>query len=321
MSRLALALAVSAVLLAPAVGGSRAFAAEKSEGLKPTGAKKRVAVFKFEDKTDHTWRWWSGKGVGDGMADMLVTSLVKSGRYRVFERQEIEAALGEQRLGTAGVVTQESAAKAGKMLGAEYAIIGSVTEFGWKKRSTGGLLKAAGVGGGLSQTSAVVGIDVRFVNTTTGEIEKAETVRKQKSSMGVGVNTSQVTFASQDKFDESIVGKATREAIDDITTLLDGMSGGGGGWSAKIVTVAGGNCIINAGSESGLKPGQHFLVFRAGEELKDPDTGESLGAEETQVGEIEVTSDFGGKGKASNCRVVSGSLQKGDSVREKGAKK
>ena len=321
MKRLALFLAVFAVLLAPTLCGSRASAAEKSEGLKASGAKKRVAVFKFEDKTDHSWHWWSGKGVGDGMADMLVTALVKSGRYRVFERQEIEAALGEQRLGTAGVVTQESAAKAGKMLGAEYAIIGSVTEFGWKKRSTGGLLKAAGVGGGLSQSSAVVGIDVRFVNTTTGEIEKAETVRKQKSSMGVGLNTNQMAFESQDKFDESVVGKATREAINEITELLQGISGGGGEWSARVVTVTGGNAIINAGSESGIKPGQRFLVFRAGEDLKDPDTGESLGAEETQVGEIEVTGDFGSKGKASNCRVVSGSLQKGDSVREKGAKK
>jgi len=45
--------------------------------------KKRVAVFAFEDKTSHVVRWWTGQPVGEGMADMLITALVKSGRYTV----------------------------------------------------------------------------------------------------------------------------------------------------------------------------------------------------------------------------------------------
>ena len=292
-------------------------AAAKGDSPKPVGNKQRVAVFSFDDKTDHTWRWWSGKGVGDGMADMLTTVLVKSGRYRVFERQQIEAALSEQRLGTSGVVTEQSAAKAGKMIGAEFSIIGAVTEFGYKQRSTGGLLKRAGLGGGVSQSTAVVGIDVRFVNTTTGEVVKAETVRKQKSAMGVALDTRSMAFDSQSKFDESLVGKAVREAIDEIVGLLDPQGGGGGAWEAKVVTVDGSTCIINAGSAAGVKSGTRFLIFRKGAELTDPDTGESLGAKEEKVGEIEVTEDFGSTGKASNCKVISGSIQKGDVVRAK----
>ena len=53
--------------------------------------KKRVAVFAFEDKTNHQYRWWTGQPVGEGMADMLVTALAKSGKYRVFERKELDA--------------------------------------------------------------------------------------------------------------------------------------------------------------------------------------------------------------------------------------
>lgn len=64
------------------------------------------------------------------MADMLVTSLVKSGRYRVIERQEIEKIINEQQLGQSGMVTAQSAAKVSQLLGAEIAIIGNVTEFG-----------------------------------------------------------------------------------------------------------------------------------------------------------------------------------------------
>lgn len=309
MKRIALPLFVALAVLAAAP----ALAAEPG---KPMGKQKRVAVFSFEDKTEHTWHWWGGKGVGDGMADMLTTTLVKSGRYRVFERKQIEAALSEQRLGTSGIVTQESAAKTGKMIGAEFAIIGAVTEFGYKKRSTGGLLKAAGVGGGVSQTTAVVGVDVRFVNTTTGEVVKAESIRKQKSAMGLDVNTKQVAFDSESHFDNTLVGKVTREAIDGIMELLDAQ-GGGGPWEAKVVTVGSGTCVINAGSATGIKAGTRFVIVRVGEELKDPDTGESLGASEEEVGEVEVTGDFGTAGKAATCRILSGSVQKGDVVREK----
>lgn len=283
---------------------------------KPAGKQKRVAVFSFQDKTDRSFRFWSGKGVGDGMADMLTTALVKSGRYRVFERQQIDAALSEQALGQAGIVTEQSAAKAGKMIGAEFAVIGAVTEFGYKQRSTGGLLKKTGLGGGVSQATAVVAVDVRLVNTTTGEVMKAESIRKQKSSMGLDVDTKTMSFDTQSRFDETLVGKATRDAIDGIVALLDAQ-GGGGAWEAKVVTVGNGTCVINAGSGAGLKAGMRYLVMRAGEELTDPDTGESLGATEEKVGEIEVTGDFGSTGKASNCRIVSGSVQKGDIVREK----
>ena len=45
--------------------------------------KKRVAVFTFEDKTDQSYHWWDGRNPGDGMADMLTTALVKSGKYTV----------------------------------------------------------------------------------------------------------------------------------------------------------------------------------------------------------------------------------------------
>jgi curli biogenesis system outer membrane secretion channel CsgG len=282
-------------------------------------AKKRVAVFNFDDKTDHAWHWWTGQPVGHGMADMLTTSLVKSGKYRVFERQEIEKIMGEQALGMSGAVTPESAAKAGKMLGAEFAIIGAVTEFGYKKQSTGGALKKIGIGASVSKQSATVGIDVRFVNTTSGEILKAENVRREKKNLGGSLDTEDIRFDNQDKFDESLVGKATREAIEDIVKLLDEQSGAETVWEAKVVMMKDDQVIINDGAETGVKAGERFVIYRPGEEMIDPDTGESLGADETKVGEIEVVNNnFGGKGKASTCKVISGGdFQKGDIVRKK----
>lgn len=278
--------------------------------------KKRVAVFTFEDKSDHQHHWWGGQGVGEGMADMLITELVKSGRYSVLERGEIQKIMDEQALGQSGAVTQESAAKVGQLLGVELAVIGAVTEFGWSEGNVGGSLAKKGLGLGVKTTSATVAVDVRLVNTSTGEIIAADNVRKSESKKGLSVNTNAFDFDNRDKFDESIVGKATRQAIDEIVKKID-ENMVNVVWQAKVIK-ADAQVFINAGAGSGLTNGQRLLVFRAGEELVDPDTGISLGSEESQVGEIEVVNNNVGNGKASICKIISGAgFQRNDMVRMK----
>lgn len=46
--------------------------------------------------------------------------------------------------------------------------------------------------------------------------------------------------------------------------------------------------VINRGSEHGISIGDRFLVFGAGEQLSDPDTGESLGMLELVRGKARV---------------------------------
>ena len=280
-------------------------------------AKKRVAVFDFEDKTEHRWRWWNGQPVGHGMADMLTTELVKSGKYQVIERQAIAKIMQEQRLGQSGAITSQSAAEVGKLLGVELAIIGSVTEFGYKKSNVGGFLTKKGLGLGIQTASASVGIDIRFINTNTGEILAADNVRKEKSKKGLKVDTRQFSFKNKNAFDESLVGKATREAIKEIMNKIDSQMQSMP-WEAKIIKLAGNTVYINVGAEAGVNVGDVYAVYSKGEELIDPDTGLSLGAEETKVGEIEVTTNNIGNGKASKCIIKSGSgFKQGDLVRQK----
>lgn len=277
--------------------------------------KKRVAVFEFEDKTEHRWRWWTGQPVGQGMADMLTTELVKSGKYQVIERQAIEKIMQEQSLGQTGYVTAQSAAEVGKLLGVELAIVGAVTEFGYRKSDVGGFLKKQGFGLGVQSASAVVGIDVRFVNTNTGEIIAADNIRKEETKKGLKVDTREFSFKNKNAFDESLVGKATRGAIGEILNKIDAQMGSLP-WQAKIVRVSDNIVYINAGSESGINVGDVYEIYSLGEELIDPDTGLSLGAEETRIGEIQVTDNSIGNGKASKCVIKSGSgFKQGDLVR------
>jgi len=275
--------------------------------------KKRVAVFIFDDKADKSWRWWNNKGVGEGIAEMLTTALVKTGNYRVIERRQLDQILKEQDLGASGIVTPQSAAKIGKVLGVELAIMGAVTEFGYKKSDTGGRIK--GIGLGLQSQSATVGLDCRMVNTTTAEIIAADNVRKEKSSKGIRVSTRKLSFKNRKSFDESLVGKAAREAVKDVIRLID-KNAPNIPWQAKIVTVKGDKVFINAGAVSGIQTGDVFVIYQKGEELLDPDTGLSLGSMDTKVGAIKVTNPNLGEGKASQCSIVSGSgFNRGDFVR------
>lgn len=276
--------------------------------------KKRVAVFTFEDKTDHSWHWWDGRAPGDGMADMLTTELVKSGKYTVIERQEISKIMEEQNLGMTGRVTEQSAAQIGKLLGVELAVMGSVTEFGHSKSEKGGRFKGFGLG--VSNQKATVAVDVRFVNTNTGEILAADNVRKEESSGGISVSTPQVDFNNQNDFDNSIVGKATRACIEDIIGLVDKQMTDMP-WEGKIIMVQGATIYMKPGEDSGVKIGDTFSVYSKGEELIDPDTGLSLGSEETKVGTIEVTGMVAG-GKAAKATAKMGSgFKQGDIIRLK----
>ncbi len=276
--------------------------------------KKRIAVFDFDDKTNHAYHWWTGQPVGEGMADMLVTSLVKTGNYQVYERQEIQKIMQEQSMGQTGAVTQESAAQVGKLLGVELAIFGAVTEFGYSEGTVGGALKQKGLGLGVKSTKATVAVDVRFVNTTTGEIITAESVRKEESKKGLSVSTAKIDYENQSAFDESIVGKATRQAVDAVVEFVNNTTPSLP-WQAKIIK-GDGPIFINVGAVSGVQNNDQFVVYRAGEELVDPDTGLSLGAVETKVGTIKVTNNNVGNGKASQCVAVEGSgFQRNDLVR------
>ncbi len=277
--------------------------------------KKRIAVLVFEDKTDGAAGWWDGRiHPGEGISDMLVTALVNTDKYMVLERTEIDALLTEQDFGQSGRVTAQTAAEIGKMLGVEIAVLGAVTEFGYSKSDVGGATRRLGIG--VQSQSAVVAVDVRMVNVETGEILSADNVRKSESKRGLRVDTRRLDFASRNAFDQSIVGKATRDAVESIVDMVD-TGASNVRWSGKVVMTSGGTVVINAGELGGVSVGDRFKIFREGEELIDPDTGLNLGALESEIGEVEVVNNSVGEGKASQCRIISGEgFERGDIVRE-----
>lgn len=278
------------------------------------GKKKRIAVFAFDDKTDNRVGWYSQRSVGEGIADMVITELVKTGQYRVLERQELNALLAEQDLGQSGIVTPETAAEVGKVLGVELAVMGAVTEFGYKENNNG--VRIGGTNLGVGMMAAVTAVDIRIVNTSTGEILQAENIRRTKRAPSGSFSKGRIAFQSQQELDQSVVGKSAREAVEDVVALV-ARNADAIPWSAKVVTEQSGKVFINSGANDGVRVGDVFFVYRDGEALVDPDTGLKLGAIQAKVGKLQVADASVGEGKASLCTILEGSgFQRGDVVKE-----
>ena len=272
--------------------------------------KKRVAVARFEDRSGTGWH-----NIGDGVSDMLVTALVKSGSFSVLERQEMDKVVQEQQFSNSSMVTPETAAKLGKILGVELFVVGSVSEFGVKESSVGGGVSLFGAS--VSKRKARAVVDIRLVNVTTGEIIAAENQEGEESSTGVSARFEDIDFSNANSWDDTDIGKAARKAVDGCVELVrNNMEKIP--WSGKILKInTDGTVLMKPGSEGNVKTGMEFAVYRVGEEIKDPDTGLSLGSEETRIGKIRVTEDML-KGKAAKATVIDGKdFLVGDIVREK----
>jgi curli biogenesis system outer membrane secretion channel CsgG len=151
-------------------------------------SKPRVAVLEFKNKADNQW-WYHGGA--EAAQDVFVTELVKSGRFRVIEREQLAALMQEKNLSLSGDVDPKTAIRAGKLLGVDYLLTGAVTEYGSTDTSVdtpGGVARGHWVPGvSVGKKSFVAAMNARLIDTETGEILWADEGRGEESNARVHV--------------------------------------------------------------------------------------------------------------------------------------
>ena len=208
MNKLMMCMAVA--LIGAAATGS-AFAAG--------GGKPAIGVAEF--KNDTAAAWWGG-GVGWDLSSMLSNELSSSGDFRVVERQKLQNVLEEQNMAASGRVSPGTGAKIGKLTGAQYLVMGTVSAYQENTSSTGGGLSFKGIGLGGKQSEAYMAIDLRVVNTTTGDVEFSRTVEGRSKSSGVSVGVYRGGFGGNLAHEENTpAGKAIRAALVEASDYLD----------------------------------------------------------------------------------------------------
>jgi curli biogenesis system outer membrane secretion channel CsgG len=143
-----------------------------------SGEKPRIAVLEFKNKADNQW-WYHGGAAA--AQDVFVTELVKSGKFRVVDREQLEAMMQEKHLTQSGDIDPKTAMKLGKLLGVNYLLTGAVTEYG--------NTDVHGGGGGVSagKRKFVAALNARLINASTGEVLWADEASQEETSVRVSV--------------------------------------------------------------------------------------------------------------------------------------
>ena len=140
-----------------------------------------VSVPDFKNNADNI-PWWSNR-MGKQLSDVLSNELSNVG-LKVVERGNVDAVLSEQELADLGIVTKtarnNNTAKRGNMRGAQFIILGGVSSYeegvSQKADTSSQSFLGASSGGGSTESSAYIALDLRVVNSTTGEIVASKTV-------------------------------------------------------------------------------------------------------------------------------------------------
>lgn len=158
--------------------------------------KRKVAIGRFSNETQYAKGIFYDKEndpMGKQALDILSSKLASSGKFILLERSDLNTLLDE---------CQKGGAKA-STIGADYMIIGSITEFGRKNTGKNGVFSS-------QKTQTVeAAVAIRLVDVSTGLIiysdeAKGSAELTTKTTMGVG---------GQASYDATLSDKAISEAI------------------------------------------------------------------------------------------------------------
>jgi curli biogenesis system outer membrane secretion channel CsgG len=223
--KIGLALIFTSLLISAGIANSYA----EIDGLRPTlvaqnSAKKkrpRIAVLDFDYSTiTDEWRGFF-RSNAQGVSDILINKLVDGGSFAVIERGKIQQVVQEQNFGATDRIDSTSAAKIGKILGVQSIVIGSITNFNVERDNNGVSIPFFGsVGGG--KTTANVKINVRVVDTATGEILFTAEGNGSSNHGDNSINVRGFSFGNSGSNKESkLLSTATADALEQIATKIN----------------------------------------------------------------------------------------------------
>lgn len=284
------------------------------ESLPCPSLKPRVAIYGFY--ATGKMASYEGYNVEDGLAAQLATELTRTNCFVVLDRTGLSNLLREQELGLAGVVNRETAPQAGRLVGAEVIIKGTITEFDPNKKGGGVTLGVGlpntplGLRLGRNGSRAHVGLDVSVIDAVNGQTKFAHRVTADSKTGGwtIGLDYKRASIGG-DTFAKSPLGIASRNALGQAVLRIATDLSQGIERRFQIAGTDGEDIYLNATLASGLRAGDSMKVSTVVRRLIDPATGLLMDTIERQVGEIkvvEVTDRYARAERLSGDRIRRG---------------
>ncbi|WP_372768358.1 CsgG/HfaB family protein [Lutibacter sp.] len=233
--------------------------------------KRKVAIARFSNETQYAKGLFYDKEndpLGKQTVDILSTKLAASDKFILLERQDLDKIISE-----IDYAENENYQK----VGADYLIIGSITEFG---RKNVGKLKVFS----RSKTQTVqAGVSIRLVDVSTGQIIYSEEAKGEAET----ANKTVMGFGERTDYDATLSDKAISAAISQlveniINNCMDRP------WKSYILSNDENGIIISGGKSQGLKVGDVYDVVQKGKSVKNPQTGMMIELAGKTVGKIRI---------------------------------
>lgn len=181
--------------------------------------KASMAVLDFRNDTGAAW--WGG-GVGRELAGMLTNELAGTKAFAMVEREKLSSVLGEQDVAGSGRVSGSKAAKIGKLVGAEYLVTATVTAYERNVNNTGGGVSFRGVSLGGKKDKAYIAVDLRVVDSSSGEIVETRTIEARSGGLGLSIGVNRGGFGGALANEQRTpTGKAIRAVVAEISGYLE----------------------------------------------------------------------------------------------------
>lgn len=249
--------------------------------------KRKVAIARFSNETQYAKGVFYNKEndpMGKQAVDILSTKLASTNKFILLERVDADKINEELKLANNEGI---------KNIGADYLIIGSITEYGRKNVTDDDLFSR-------SKTQVVqAGVNIRLVDVSTGQIiyseeAKGEAETTNKTVMGIGERAD---------FDATLSDKAISAAISKlvenvVNNCMDRP------WKSFFISYDENAILISGGKTQGIKIGDNYQVVEKGKTVLNPQTGMPIELPGKLVGKIKVDA-VGGDSALNEYSIVS----------------
>jgi curli biogenesis system outer membrane secretion channel CsgG len=240
--------------------------------------KRKVAIGRFSNETQYAKGIFYDKEndpMGKQALDILSAKLAASGKFLLLERSDLAQLLEEAKKSENGESGLQS-------IGADYLIIGSITEFGRKNTGKEGVFTST------KMQTVEAGVAIRLVDVSTGLIVYSDEAKGQaqittRSTLGVG---------GRADFDATLSDKAISEAIGQLVENIINKCTDKP-WRTFFLTYDADAQMIAGGASQGVKEGDTFAVKTRGKKVKNPQSGMMIELPGKQVGTVTVTGTGG----------------------------
>ena len=243
----------------------------QAQPLETRALKRKVAIARFSNETTYAKGLFYDKNndpMGKQAVDILSTKLAASGKFILLEREDFGLIQEELE-----IASNENFQK----IGADYLIIGSITEFGRKNIGESKVFSR-------SKTQIVeAGISIRLVDVSTGQIIYSEESKGQAETS----NSTTLGLGQRTDYDATLSDKAISVAISQLVeNIINNCMNRP--WKSYFLAYDQDGIIIPGGASQGLLVGYKLDVYSKGKKIKNPQTGMLIELPGKKVGEITI---------------------------------